>query len=179
MITDQLFLFPEYNHFIQKEKDIDFIYLDEAKDSLVSNKKYSWLPKKRYVVWKIGGVNPYMPELGPIFPYVYDQEKGVVKTIRIKHGEEYPRFHCQLIRNGETLSYKPKIHIIVGNAFVENPIPEKFHFVHHKNNNPLDYKVENLQHVNRSINQENVKPTKFGSTHDNYMIEYNDRTKDK
>ena len=81
MIREQLFLFPEHDHFKQKEKDIDFIYLDEAKDSHFTNKKFSDLPKKRYTLFKTGGVNPYMTDLGPVFPYLYDNFSERIKTL--------------------------------------------------------------------------------------------------
>ena len=47
MIKDQMFLFPEYDFFAQKEKKIDFMHLDEIKNSSFTKKKYSYLPKKK------------------------------------------------------------------------------------------------------------------------------------
>ena len=35
MIKDQMFLFPEHDYFKQKEKNIDFVYLDEIKKFFV------------------------------------------------------------------------------------------------------------------------------------------------
>jgi len=179
MIREQLFLFPEHDHFKQKEKDIDFIYLDEAKDSHFTNKKFSDLPKKRYTLFKTGGVNPYMEKLGPVFPYLYDNFSERIKTFRVKCDAQYPRCHIEYELNGKKIHYKPFVHILVCNAFVENPLPKKFHLVHHINNNPLDYRPENLQHVNQSINIKGTKATKFGTTHDQYIMNFNVRTKKK
>ena len=175
MIKGQMFLFPEYDFSVQKEKKIDFMYLDEIKNSLFTKKKYSDLPKKRYILWKTGGINPYMPDLGPVFPYIYDTLKEKIKTIRIKTDDQYPRCHFDYFLKGK-LFIKPSIHILVCNAFVKNPLPKKFHLVHHINNNPLDYRPSNLQHVNQSINITNTKKTKFGTVHDEYMMTNNIRT---
>jgi len=175
MIKGQMFLFPEYDFSVQKEKKIDFMYLDEIKNSLFTKKKYSDLPKKRYILWKTGGINPYMPDLGPVFPYIYDTLKEKIKTIRIKTDDQYPRCHFDYFLKGK-LFIKPSIHILVCNAFVKNPLPKKFHLVHHINNNPLDYRPSNLQHVNQSINTTNTKKTKFGTVHDEYMMTNNIRT---
>ena len=177
MIEGQMFLFPEYNFFAQKEKKIDFMYLDEIKNSSFTKKKYSDLPKKRYILWKTGGINSYMPDLGPVFPYIYDTLKEKIKTIRIKTDNQYPRCHFRYFLKGKLIEIKPHLHTLVCNAFVKNPLPKKFHLVHHVNNNPLDYRPSNLQHVNQSINMTDTKQTKFGTVHDEYMMTHNIRTK--
>tara|TARA_R110002060_G_scaffold30240_1_gene40640 strand:- start:12 stop:551 length:540 start_codon:yes stop_codon:yes gene_type:complete len=177
MIKDQMFLFPEHDYFQQKEKNIDFVYLDEIKNSLFTNKKYSDLPKKRYILWKTGAINPYMPDLGPVFPYIYDTLKEKIKTIRIKSDNQYPRMHLKYFLKNKIMEIKPLVHSLVCNAFVKNPLPEKFNLVHHVNNNPLDYRPSNLQHVNQSINITDTKKTKFGTVHDDYMMTNNIRTK--
>ena len=96
MIKDQMFLFPEYDFFSQKEKKIDFMYLDEIKNSSFTKKKYSDLPKKRYILWKTGGINSYMPDLGPIFPYIYDTLKE--KMVYEEHiNNDYDMFIPSLV----------------------------------------------------------------------------------
>ena len=178
MIKDQMFLFPEYDFFAQKEKKIDFMYLDEIKNSSFTEKKFSDLPKKRYVLWKTGGINRYMLDLGPVFPYIYDTLREKIKTIRVvSNGIQYPRCHFTYYIKGKRIDVKPSIHTLVCNAFVKNPLPKKFHLVHHVNNNPLDYRPSNLQHVNPSINMTDTKKTKFGTVHDDYMMTNNIRTK--
>ena len=71
------------------------------------------------------------------------------------------------------------MHVLVANAFVENPLPKKFKIVHHEDNNPLDYRPSNLQHANQSINITNTKKTKIGTSHDNYVMNFNARVKKK
>ena len=107
MIKDQMFLFPEYDFFAQKEKKIDFMHLDEIKNSSFTKKKYSDLPKKRYILWKTGGINSYMPDLGPVFPYIYDTLREKLKTIRVKTDNIYPRCHFTYFLKGKRLEIKP------------------------------------------------------------------------
>ena len=179
MIREQLFLFPEHNLFIQKEKNIDFIYLDEAKNSHFTEKKLTNLDKKRYILWKTGGINPYMPELGKVFPYLYDNFNKKIKTIRVPQGGQYPICHLSYKLDGKIVDLKPLVHVLVANAFVENPLPEKFKIVHHEDNNPLDYRSSNLLHANQSINITDTKKTKIGTSHDNYVMNFNARVKKK
>tara|TARA_R100001224_G_scaffold107239_1_gene82455 strand:+ start:339 stop:878 length:540 start_codon:yes stop_codon:yes gene_type:complete len=179
MIREQLFLFPEHNHFAQKEKNIDYVYLDELPNSKFSDFDYSKLEKHRFVLWKTGGINPYMKDLGKVFPYLYDNKKQKLKTIRVKGDDVYPRFHLFYNEGNKVIHTKPKMHIIVCRAFVTNPFPNKFHLVHHIDNNPVDYRPFNLQHVNQSINITNTKKTKLGSTHDQYIMNFNSRTTKK
>ena len=172
MIGEQLFLFPEHNHFNQKIKNIDYVDLSEVKNSEFTNKQFSDLQKGRFILWKTGGSNPYMKHLGNVFPYIQDTVRKKIKVVRVKQGHEYPRFHLVHWKNNQQLFYKPYIHIVAANAFIKNPLPNKFKLVHHKNNNPLDYRIENLQHTNRSINSTGVAKSKQGSVHDTYLEKY-------
>ena len=169
MRGEQLFLFPELNYFNQKIKNIDYVDLSDVKDSEFTDKQFSDLEKGRFILWKTGGLNPYMKDSGKIFPYIQDTVRKITKTIRVKIGHEYPRFHLDYWKNNEKLFHKPYIHIVVANAFIKNPLPDKFKLVHHKNNNPLDYRVENLQHYSRSLNSMGSVHSKHGTTHDIYM----------
>ena len=169
MIGEQLFLFPEHNHFNQKIKNIDYVDLSEVKNSEFTNKQFSDLQKGRFILWKTGGLNPYMKELGEVFPYIQDTVKKIIKTIRVATGAQYPRFHIDYWQNNKQIFHKPYIHTVVANAFIENPLPNKFKLVHHIDNNPLDYRVENLKHVNRSLNSKGVPKPKHGTGHDNYL----------
>ena len=179
MRGEQLFLFPELNHFNQKIKNIDYVDLSDVRDTEFTDKQFSDLEKGRFILWKTGGLNPYMEDLGKIFPYVQDTVQKIIKTIRVKIGSEYPRFHLEYWKNNKKLFHKPSIHTVVANAFIKNPLPNKFKIVHHKNNNPLDYRVENLQHVNRSLNSKGVAKTKYGTGHDIYLKKHYIRTKNK
>ena len=180
MIRDQLFLFPELNYFKQKIKNIDYCDISELdidNEFIPTKFKLKWLQKNRFILWKTGGVNTYMKKLGPVFPYIEDTEKGVVKTVRVKHGEQYLRIHLNIFKDGKRVFYKPYIHVLVARAFIKNPEPTKFNIVHHIDNNPIDYRPQNLQYVNQSINMTNTKRPKFGTAHDNYMMNTNTRVK--
>ena len=80
-----------------------------------------------------------------------------------------------IIQNNKQIFHKPYIHTVVANAFIENPLPNKFKLVHHIDNNPLDYRVENLNHVNRSLNSKGVAKPKHGTGHDNYLEKHCNR----
>lgn len=176
-MSDQLFLFPEHNHFDQKINDLHFIdlhYLPEIINPSYfrTNFKWNWLEKKQFFLFKTGGINMYMQDLGPIFPYIIDTKTNKIKKIRTKTGELYPRVSFEA--NNKT--YKPYVHAIVARAFVTNPHPDKFDLVHHVDNNPVDYRPANLRHVNNSLNQKGVKRTVFGNKHDNYLTNDAERT---
>lgn len=47
-------------------------------------------------------------------------------------------------------------HLLVANAFIENPYPEKFNIVNHKNCNKLDNRVENLEWIDKKGNAEHA-----------------------
>ena len=64
-----------------------------------TNKKFSDLPKKRYTLFKTGGVNPYMTDLGPVL-YLYDNFSERIKTFRVKCDAQYPRCHIEYELNG-------------------------------------------------------------------------------
>jgi hypothetical protein len=176
MIGEQLFLFPEHNYFIQKIKNVDYVDLSDVKDSGFTDKSLSNLEKGRFILWKTGGINPYMKDSGKVFPYIQDIVRKRTKTIRVKIGNDYPRFHVEYWRDNKKIFYKPLIHIVVANAFIKNPLPNKFKLVHHKNNNPLDYRVENLQHYSRSLNSRGSAHSRHGTTHDIYMEKHYTRT---
>ena len=117
-------------------------------------------------------INPYYKKLGPIFPYIEDTFKKKIKTIRVATGSQYPRIHINYYRDNVLLFYKPYIHNIIAEAFIENPLPKKLTLVHHKNNNPLDYRIGNLQHVSRSFNSQGVAKPKHGTGHDDYLANH-------
>ena len=179
MLKGQLYLFPELNPFKTKIKNIDYVDLSNVKDSEFTDKSFNNLEKGRFILWKTGGLNPYMKDLGKVFPYIQDTVLKTIKTVRVKTGAEYPRFHTQYFKDNKTFYHKPMFHVVVANAFVENPLPNKFNIVHHKNNNPLDYRVENLLWTSRSLNSKGVPRQRFGTAHDIYMRQHNERTTQK
>jgi|TARA_A100000172_G_scaffold27159_1_gene15934 hypothetical protein len=147
---NQMHLFPELDPFKTKIKNIDYIDVSEIKNigiSFHSNTvvNYSTLEKGRYILFKKGGTNEYMPELGNCFPYIQNIKKGNVLSAKISGSYSYPKE--SLNGNG--------IHRLVAMAFIENDMPNKKWMVDHINGNPLDYRVENLRWVSSSENGKN------------------------
>ena len=50
-----------------------------------NSKKFSDIPKDTYYIFKTGGINPYMKDKGPIFPYVQNKNSGKILTINSEH----------------------------------------------------------------------------------------------
>jgi uncharacterized membrane protein len=77
MIRDQLFLFPELNPFKTIIKDIDYMdasKIPEFKNVVETKNKLRNLPEGKYILFKSGGHNRFLPELGNIFPYVQNMD---------------------------------------------------------------------------------------------------------
>lgn len=75
------------------------------------------------------------------------------KKARFLHpttGKRTQRDSVMLSKNGE--QKRVSVHRIVAMAFVENPNPEKFTEVNHKDENPLNNKAENLEWCDRPYN---------------------------
>ena len=76
-MEDQLLLFPEkiiYN-------DIESFDISNIPDNdfwRKNSKKFSDLPKDTYYIFKTGGINPYMKDKGPIFPYIQNVKSGKI-----------------------------------------------------------------------------------------------------
>jgi len=82
---DQLFLFPEFDSFKTKIKDIDYVDLSTLNVSHDTRKNsYSLLPKDTYFIFKTGGYNKYMPELGAVFPYIQNIKNKKILQARLK-----------------------------------------------------------------------------------------------
>ena len=91
MIRDQLFLFPELDFFKTKIKDIDYVDLSTLKRSHETRKNsYSLLPKDTYFIFKTGGYNKYMPELGAVFPYIQNIKNKKILQARL-NSQRVPR----------------------------------------------------------------------------------------
>ena len=90
----------------QKIKNIDYVDLSDVRDTEFTDKQFSDLEKGRFILWKTGGLNPYMEDLGKIFPYVQDTVQKIIKTIRVKIGSEYPRFHLEYWKNNKRYFYE-------------------------------------------------------------------------
>ena len=105
-------LFPEeiiYNDF--ESFDISNISEDIWRKNF---KKFSDIKKDTYYIYKTGGINPYMKNEGPIFPYVQNKESGKVLAIGSTATDHYPRFAIP--------GYGLRIHRVAAQSFIPNPL---------------------------------------------------------
>lgn len=176
----QLHLFPEYDSFNTKVKDVDYVFVDEVQCSEFKQTEYSILPPKKYILYKSGGVNPYMPSLGNVFPYIFNTETNKVLSIRSTKHMIYPK--CSItwkvpksVKESGQQGILIQMHRIVAEAFVINEFPKTKKFVDHKNGNPLDYRPDNFRWVTQKENTTNItRSTKFNEF-DEQKIKFYDK----
>ena len=140
----QLLLFPEiivYNDF--DSFDISNIPEDIWRKNC---KKFSDIKKGVYFIHKTGGINPYMEDKGPIFPYVQNRETGKILTVSSTATDHYPRFAVP--------GYGIRIHRAAAQAFIPNP--RNCIDVDHVDGNILNYCLDNLRWVSRSENMKKI-----------------------
>ena len=139
----QILLFPEeivYN-------DIESFDISKIPDNDFwrrNSKNFSDIPKDTYYIFKTGGINPYMKEKGPIFPYVQNKQSKKILKVISSATVYYPRFSLP--------GYGLRIHRIAAQAFIPNP--RNCIDVDHIDGNILNWCLDNLRWVSRS---ENVK----------------------
>mgnify|MGYP003154658643 CR=1 FL=1 len=147
MRGEQLFLFPELDPFKTLIRNVDYVDLstltlgDDNRKNLLSN-----LPQGAYFIYKTGGFNKYLPNLGNVFPYIKNENTGRIGLV-------YPNI---------------KMHRIAGEAFVINDDPLIKKLVDHKNKNRLDYRVSNLRWVTASQNNMGTVRT-FGKSYEDKL----------
>ena len=144
-MEDQLLLFPEkiiYN-------DIESFDISNIPDNdfwRKNSKKFSDLPKDTYYIFKTGGINPYMKDKGPIFPYIQNVKSGKIIKVNSLTTDLYVR--CNI------LGYGVRIHRIAAQAFIPNP--RNCIDVDHIDGNILNYYLNNLRWVSRSENMKKI-----------------------
>ena len=141
----QILLFPEeiiYN-------DIESFDISKIPDNDFwrrNSKKFSDLPKNTYYIFKTGGINPYMKDKGPIFPYIQNVKSGKIIKVNSLTTDLYVR--CNI------LNYGVRIHRIAAQAFIPNP--RNCIDVDHIDGNILNYCLDNLRWVSRSENMKKI-----------------------
>ena len=141
----QILLFPEeiiYN-------DIELFDISNIPDNdfwRKNSKKFSDLPKNTYYIFKTGGINPYMKDKGPIFPYIQNVKSGIIIKVNSLTTDLYVR--CNI------LNYGVRIHRIAAQAFIPNP--RNCIDVDHIDGNILNYCLDNLRWVSRSENMKKI-----------------------
>ena len=141
----QISLFPEeiiYN-------DIESFDISNIPDNDFwrrNSKKFSDIPKNTYYIFKTGGINTYIKDKGPIFPYVQNKKSGKILKINSIATDHYPRFGIP--------GYGLRIHRIAAQAFIPNP--RNCIDVDHVDGNILNWSLDNLRWVSRSENMKKV-----------------------
>jgi hypothetical protein len=155
-MDNQLLLFPEkiiYNDI--ESFDLSNIPVDFYRQHF---KKLSDLPKDTYYIFKTGGINLYMQEKGPIFPFVQNKKTGIIYSVYSSTTDVYPRVGVGKL----TL----RIHRIAAQAFIPNP--NNFMDVDHIDGNHLNWCLDNLRWVSKSQNMKkvNIKDQKYLNRHE-------------
>jgi hypothetical protein len=144
-MEDQLLLFPEkiiYNNV----ESFDISNIPDNDFWRKNSKKFSDLPKNTYYIFKTGGINPYMKDKGPIFPYIQNVKSGKIIKVNSLTTDLYVR--CNI------LGYGVRIHRIAAQAFITNP--RNCIDVDHIDGNILNYCLSNLRWVSRSENMKKI-----------------------
>ena len=146
MIRDQLFLFPELDSFKTIIKDIDYMDVSEIpefKNVVPTKNKLSGLPKGKFFLFKNGGSNRFLPELGKIFPYVQNMDtKHVYAPTLLKT-------YCYVI---VLKKFAINLSRASAAAFIVHPNPDKPLIADHKNKNRRDYRLSNIRWATSSQN---------------------------
>jgi hypothetical protein len=165
-----------------KIRDADRVDLSTLKDlninknNFVNRKNWEFkdLPKGKYFIYKTGGINPYLPDAGPIFPYVINtitinRKNGGFVSPCLTRPIKYPRWNIKGIRGtqGTNINALVSCHVLVATAFIEQEFPTQTYVCHINestvNNYHLWFNVENLKWGTPSQNNSGVAKTHKGS----------------
>jgi len=144
---NQLSLWEDPKQIILEREKVDLSTLKTLKTRKHS---MSEIPKKRYYIYKTGGINPFMSELGPVFPFVKNDRGKILNLIPLSNGKDSPYPHLNIFSFGRCL--KCFMHKLVGLAFLKNDDYENKYIIDHLDGNILDYRPENLEWVTPSQN---------------------------
>ena len=143
----QLNLWEDKKQIILEREKVDMSTLKTLK---TRRNAFHELPKDTYFIYKTGGVNPFMKELGPIFPVIKNSRGKILKQSRLATGKDAPYPYVIINRHG--VGYKCYIHKIVGLAFLKNNDWEHKFTIDHLDNGVFNYLPENLEWVTVSEN---------------------------
>jgi hypothetical protein len=79
---------------------------------------------------------------------VYSTSSGELKELKLIFNQGY--MYVSLSKNSKHTYYR--VHRLVGNAFVDNPNPEKYTIINHKDGNKINNHASNLEWTNMSEN---------------------------
>jgi len=144
---NQLSLWEDPKQIILEREKVDLSTLKTLK---TRNTAMSEIPKDRYYIYKTGGINPFMSELGPVFPFVKSDRGKILNLIPLSNGKDSPYPHFNINTYGRSL--KCFMHKLVGLAFLKNDDYENRYIIDHLDGNIFDYRPENLEWVTPSEN---------------------------
>ena len=150
MIRDQLFLFPDLDPFKTIMKNIDYIDVSEIpefKNVVETKNKLRDLPEGKYILFKSGGRNRFLQELGNIFPYVQNMDTKYVYTPTLL------KTYVVVILTEGGVGYTINLSRASASAFIVHPDPDKIFITDHINKNRRDYRISNLRWATQSQNQ--------------------------
>ena len=147
----QFLLWEDEKQVILEREKVDMSTLKTLK-----TRTHAWdlLPKDRYFIYKTGGINPHMKELGPIFPVIKNSEGKILSQSPLTCGKDapYPHLLINIRIKGERKSLKCFLHKVTGLAFLKNDDFEHKYIIDHLDNNIFNYLPENLEWVTHSEN---------------------------
>ena len=82
MRGQQLNLWEDEKQIILEREKVDICTLKTLK---TRTHAFSLLPPDTYYIYKTGGINPFMKELGPIFPFIKEDDIKEINTDNLSH----------------------------------------------------------------------------------------------
>jgi len=146
MRGEQLLLWEDKKQIILEKEKVDISTLKTLK---TRKHPFDLLPKDTYFIYKTGGINPFMKELGPIFPVIKNSSGKVLSQVPLTSGKDSPYPHIILTTyiNGKKIGLKCFLHKIVGLAFLKNDDFENKYIIDHLDDNIFNYLPENIEWV--------------------------------
>ena len=160
MKEEQLSLFPKEKKLI---KDIDYIDLSTLPDDHYRKNytQYSQIIPNMFFMYKTGGINRYMKDKGPIFPYIKNEETGTILSFSSTASYWYIRCGVRTICKKTILL---RVHRVACMAFYENP--NNLPVVNHIDGNLFNYALDNLEWSSYSNNVKIKRSNKkYGERH--------------
>jgi len=149
MIRQQMALWEDPKQIILEKNKVDLCTLKNLKTRVNT---FDLLPKDTFFIYKTGGINPFKPELGPIFPFIQNSKGKILNQSNNPKSAPYP--HCN-INIANKMSLKCYIHKIVALAFLKNSDYDKYYIVDHLDDDIYNYLPENLEWC--TVGQNNQK----------------------
>jgi len=146
MKEEQLSLFPKEKQLI---KDVDYVDLSTLPDDPYRKNytQYSQIIPNTFFIYKTGGINRYMEDKGPIFPYIKNEETGTILSFSSTASDWYIRCGVRTICKKSILL---RVHRVACMAFYENP--NNLPIVNHIDGNLFNYALDNLEWSSHSDN---------------------------